>query len=112
AFLSGLCVMLISLDSFYFYNQGMPLLSVLGALLSVFLIIFNKVKLHVYHIKIFKILFYILVVSLLIGIFNTQHFYIKRIPLFILVIPIAIYSGYLYNQQPKLLKKILVCIIA
>lgn len=98
---------LMTLDSFYFYQISMPLFSVTSSLLALILLIFNKINFSSNYKTPLLILVYILFISLITSIFNSHLFYIQRLPFVILLIPVIIYSVYMFNEKKILMLSIL-----
>src|SRR5690606_10362056 len=85
--LSFIAILLLSLDSFYFYQLSMPLFSVLGTLLICFIIAFEKIPFRSYHRIPLTAVFVYMFWSLITALNNLEYLYPIRIFFCFLVIP-------------------------
>lgn len=104
-------IFLMTLNSFYFYDLGMPLFSVISALMSIPLIIIFRVKYEKYMLLIIAVLICVLLFSLTTMLPNTQHVFPARIPLFFLLVPVVLFSSYLLEKHRKITLNVLKTIL-
>lgn len=104
-------VFLMTLNSFYFHNIGMPVFSVVAAFLSILLIFVFKVRIRSYMRLILYIITYILLSSLLTMLLNDQFALATRIPLFFILVPVVIFSSFLFKEEKELMAKVLKVVV-
>ena len=107
--LTTLWLLLITLDSYYFYQVGAPVFPLLAACMSVVFVIYNYRKVNFSEIivnqkKVLFIFAYLAISSIVIGLFYQTAVFEKRIPALVFSLPIIIHAGYLFHSRPDLLK--------
>ena len=107
--LTTLWLLLITLDSYYFYQVGAPVFPLLAACMSVVFVIYNYRKVNFSEIivnqkKVLFIFAYLAISSIVIGLFYQTAVFEKRIPALVFFLPIIIHAGYLFHSRPDLLK--------
>lgn len=98
-FFDFLWLFLLTLNSYYFYNLGMPLFAVLGSLLALVLIIVKKIALNKNDNSTMKFFVFIFLWSVLNSIFNSAYLFEKRLFLVFTLIPTIYYSSYLLSNK-------------
>lgn len=98
---------LMTLNSFYFYSLSMPVFSVISAILTVPLIFTTKISFQKTDRLPLVIFLYFLVCSILTALPNTSNIFLQRIIFFFLLLPVIIYSSYLFRSQKKMMKSII-----
>ena len=107
--LTTLWLFLITLDSYYFYQVGAPVFPLLAACMSIAFIVLNYKTINFSEIfmnqkKVFFIFAYLVITSVVIGMFYQIAVLEKRIIAVLFFIPIIIHAGYLFHNRPDLLK--------
>lgn len=92
-------LLLITLDSFYFYNLGMPVFSVIGVFYTLKFFVFNNVPVIKESMSTVSILIGITIISLFTAFVNSYYFLEKRFLLLILIIPVIFYVSFLLTYR-------------
>lgn len=98
---------LLTLSSFYFFSLGMPLFSVIGALISIPLIMLYKANWRKYQKLPLILVLSVLFISIFTALPNMQFIHMKRIFLVLILIPLVYFSAYVINERPKLMLNVI-----
>lgn len=98
-FFDFLWLLLITLNSYYFYNLGLPLFAVMGSFLALILIFFKNVALTKNDNSTLKFFIFIFIWSIASSVFNNAYLFEKRLLLVFTILPTIVYSAYLLKNN-------------
>ncbi len=100
-------LLLLTLNSYYFYNLGLPLFSFLGAIFTLPLFKIFNFKLKNYQRPILIVITSLFLISTISIMLNSSYVLGQRFIVFLLFYPVALFSTYLFKEEKILFEKVI-----